>query len=220
VEIHKEGWFVRGCTDSSDGNAKEPLARQKALEKAGLDFNNLVTCKQVHGGNIAEINDAGRKLWEGYDGLITSVTGVITGIFAADCAPVLIAEEKRKVLGNFHAGRRGVYGEIVKKGVAILNKNWNAEPANMKAFVGPHILECCYFVGSDVAELFPEECKRTFSGKISLSLQKAIVRQLLDAGLSQNNIFENKKCTCCGSGFYSYRRDKTEKRMLSFAVII
>ena len=77
------------------------------------------------------------------------------------------------------------------------------------AYIGPHIKQCCYEIGSDVQKAFelPDGTK-----KLSLSLQA--VKQMEAFGIKR--IYVNSHCTCHETEmFYSYRRQPTDSRMMS-----
>ncbi len=217
MRIARKGWYLEAATDSASGNAKDPAARDQWVRELGFPSENLITCRQVHGDRIAVIEDNARALYEGYDGLVTARKHLVLGIYSADCAPVLIADEDKKILGAFHCGWRGVAGGIVPKGIALLRERWNSDPAHLRVSFGAHIKDCCYEVGEDVARVFPAAV-RSVKGRTYLSLEKAVAQQAAGEGVPPENIAAAQDCTHCGSRHFSWRRDKTEHRMISMVV--
>ncbi|MBP5202382.1 laccase domain-containing protein, partial [bacterium] len=54
-------------------------------------------------------------------------------------------------------------------------------------------------------------------GKLHADLKTAIKNELIKAGITK--ITDNSECTFCTEGYFSYRRDKTEKRHATFVVV-
>ena len=64
----------------------------------GLGERVFVTARQVHGREVAVVDEASDACVDGVDGLITASAGVCLGIYVADCCPVYLVEPKRRVL--------------------------------------------------------------------------------------------------------------------------
>ena len=47
------------------------------------------------------------------DALITSVSNVAIGVLTADCVPILIYDQKLKIISVIHAGWKGTYHGII-----------------------------------------------------------------------------------------------------------
>lgn len=213
-----EPWLAHGMSDSTLGDAKDEGVRRKLLAQAGLPTENLITCKQVHSDRISLVHDLSRSLHLETDGLITDLPNAVLGIYTADCVPVFIAEPRKKVVGMLHAGWRGAANGITSKAIDLIIRNWCSDPHDFRVHLGPHIQPCCYEVGEEVASQFPVESKTSEAGgKWRLNLGTAIARQALDAGVPHDRLTASRECTRCNPKFYSFRRDRTEKRMLSFA---
>ncbi len=133
----------------------------------GVEVPEIVGLRQVHSGVVRVVERSrdgglrvegsptpvvasdGRPAIKG-DGLMTDVPGVLLGVGAADCVPVLIADPKRKVVAAFHAGWRGTLARIVERGIGRMRLRYGSEPADLVAVVGPSIGACCYSVGEEV----------------------------------------------------------------------
>ncbi len=201
--------------------------RIRFVEAVTGDRNTpLITLRQIHSnrsvvahGTLAELAAAalpGTTQAHEADGLITSQTGILIGIQTADCIPVLIADRRKRVVGAFHAGWRGTVRRIVEMGVTRMRDEFDANPAEMIASIGPGISACCYTVGDEVRNEFGAEftyAADLFTNSESenkpqprLDLIEANWRQLLDAGLSAENIAVAGGCTACQPKlFYSHR---------------
>ena len=191
-------------------NMKNAAHRAAFFNSYGLDCNKLVLANQVHGNNVKNVtfSDA-RKTIENSDALITCEKDLVLGIFTADCMPVFIVCEKSGLKAAIHAGWKGLASGIIENTLSNMFGNYKTPPGDLKAYIGPHIRECCYEVKRDMADIF----KITLVNK-SLNMSEIAVRKLQKNGLQ--NIFVSRHCTCCQNNlFFSYRRDKTEERQIS-----
>jgi YfiH family protein len=116
----------------------------------------LIQVKQIHSSVVQCVDCLARKPLSG-DGLITKSPGLLLAVKTADCAPVLVADTKRKVIGAFHAGWRGTGARIVEKGVGEMRRRFGSVPRDLRAAIGPCIRRCCYVVGSDVRAEFESQ---------------------------------------------------------------
>jgi len=212
----RSGGFIIGTSTAAAGDARSAEVQRNVLEPLGLAQKKLVTCGQVHGNNVALVLDSPEKNVPNCDGLITDRPDVVLAVFTADCVPIFLTETRNRIAALLHAGWRGTVKEIAKKGVEEIVKNWNAEPSQIQVRLGPHIQQCCYEVGPEVANLFPRECRKTFNSKIHVSLQNAIIKQFQDSGVPLENITPSQWCTSSDRRFFSFRREQDSHRMLSF----
>lgn len=179
------------------------------------------TLKQIHSDIVVRVNGHRGQIGEG-DALITSEPGVHLAIRTADCVPILLFDPERKVVAAVHAGWRGTAAQIVARTVERMVTDFGAQPASIRAAIGPCIQHCCYEVGPDVAarfaEWFPELA--TASRPHRIDLAEANRRQLAAAGLT--DITTAGACTqCVPAEFHSYRRDKEHSgRMVTGIAIL
>jgi YfiH family protein len=200
-------------TVKSCGDMKDEAARNKLLGILGLDGKKLTLARQVHGVRVcaAEEKDAG-ALIGGCDGLITENEDIALGIFTADCMPVLMAAKDKPVKAAVHAGWRGLAGGILGNAVKAFRENFSVAPCDISAYIGPHIKKCCYEVSAELEKIFGVKLE---NGKLDLSeiaeniLKKEGLRDIRVSG----------HCSCCEDNlFFSYRKCKTESRMITVIV--
>src|SRR5207247_409647 len=82
--------------DGSMAGSHHPLAEQaenRAALARRLGFEAVVRAKQVHGRDVAYVT-AAVEPWPIADALWTDRPGVLLGIAAADCVPVLVADPR------------------------------------------------------------------------------------------------------------------------------
>lgn len=183
----------------------------------------VFTMRQVHGHRVltitlddipqtGEIPDA--------DAMITNVPGVFLSMRTADCLPVFLCDPKKKCIGLVHAGWKGSAQKIVEKAVAALVKTYGSQPRDILAAFGPAIRECCYDVGQEFQETFPDEVKLRH-GQLCFDNPLANKNQLLSVGVKEENILDSGICTVCGAGYFSFRRDKEKSgRHLSLMALL
>ena len=178
-----------------------------------------LTLHQIHSASVFNAGVVKDRDREG-DALVTDDVGVTIGVRTADCVPVLILDGRTRAVAAVHAGWRGTAAAIIKRTIEKMSQDFDTNPADIYAAIGPCIRACCYEVGPEVMKhfvaLFPEY-EETL-GKWNLDLPEANRRQLLEAGVSADRVFDSGLCTSCQSeSFYSYRREPDKPgRMTSF----
>lgn len=217
------------CTEENITNYRRICAA------AGIDVNNIVMTDQVHKSNIRiqTVDDCGKGLfvkrdYNEIDGHVTRDKDVILVTLAADCVPVLLADPVAGVIGAVHSGRKGTADKITKNAINILIHELNCKPENIKATIGPSICKECYEVDKEAADEFKdkftdEELQKIITknkNKYYIDLWEAINLTLLECNLNEENIEKSNICTCCNNDIlYSYRHDKTKKRIAGFIMI-
>lgn len=124
-------------------------------------------------------------------------------IRTADCLPIVILGH----LGyaHVHVGWRGL-----QKG--ILNQPILSELDPYYAFIGPSIHECCYEVGADFENFFPQSLFFKKKGERYFFNLQAQANLLLKKSFSHIVLEQSGVCTYCSSDFHSFRRNKTSER--------
>lgn len=183
-------------------------------ESINVSPKSFVIADQVHGDRVEVVQEPG--LYRKTDGLITMDRNLILTIQAADCAAVLVADVKNKIIGIFHAGWRGAVKNIVSKGVEKMRSLSKKEPHFM-AYIGPCISQKNFEVGPEVAEQFPSEFVDNESyNKPHINLKDYLKNELVVAGVNKDHIEVSDKCTMDDLQFYSYRRERDKAgRMLA-----
>ena len=141
-------WLVLGfgTREGSPGD----FGRNKKKMWPGFE---VVELKQTHSDDLHFIDGAPALRLEG-DALATDKRGILLVIRTADCLPVLLADEKRRVVAAVHAGWRGTSLGILARVVRELGERYGTSPASLAAVLGPCIGPACYEVGEDVRTSF------------------------------------------------------------------
>jgi polyphenol oxidase len=175
----------------------------------GIELSQVSRCYQVHGNNVLVVNKPVTN--EKYDAQITNKRNVYLAVSVADCTPVLIHDTKNNAVAAIHAGWRGTVGKIVSIALQLMKENYGTEGKDCKAFIGACISYENFEVGDEVAMHFDASQKRFDEAKQKwfVNLKEANKKQLLDFGLSENNIEITNYCTVENNDtFFSHRKEK------------
>jgi polyphenol oxidase len=207
------------------GDEIELVVRNYEIISNALGFNlaGLVSSKQVHGNQLAVIDDTftGRGVFnaepqlQGYDAFLTKIPGRTLMVRVADCVPVILFAPEQEMAAVVHAGWRGTLAGIAEETVRKMVQQNGADPRTIRAGIGPAIGPCCYCVQEEVAAAFkkepafyPEAFSET-AGKLFLNLWEANRLQLMRQGIPGGNIEVAGLCTSCRTDlFFSYRGEQ------------
>ncbi len=177
------------------GSLKGELLKNKEFLMKELGLRELVWMNQVHGNKVEIVSGSKRGLKNERDGMITAEKGLALMVAVADCLPILFYDPNKRVIGVAHAGREGVFKNIVAELISKMIANFGVNPKNILVSVGPGIQACCY----------------DFKG-VFLDLPKMVREQLIEAGVLGKNIEIFPICTKCDANYFSYRRNKKTGR--------
>ena len=124
-------------------------------------------------------------------------------ILTADCHGVVLQADD--AVGVAHAGWRGAAAGVVERLRVEMTRGGHTPE---RAAIGPGIGPCCFEVGAEVSERFPDHGAETDWGAVSVDLGAVIVQQL--EGLE---IWNGEECTLHEGRWFSHRRDATPQRM-------
>lgn len=161
--------------------------------------------RQVHGDRVLVVGEHEGPGRPEADGLVTDQRGVVLVVRAADCVPVLLADEAGAVVGAAHCGRPGLAAGVV---AATVTRMRDLGAGDLTAWIGPHVCGGCYEVPAElrdeVAAAVPESRATTTWGTPSLDLGAGVRAQLERAGVGVRDV---SRCTRESADLYSYRRD-------------
>ncbi len=215
----RRGGVSRGLYESLNvglGSGDDPTAvsenRARAAAVFGAREETLTTCYQIHSADVRAANRPwGAQRPEG-DGVVTADPESLCGVLSADCAPVLIAEPRARVVAAVHAGWRGALAGVIDSAVTAMT-DLGADPCQMVAAVGPCIGPTSYevaeafmarFVATDPAfgvffRSGPAPDKRWFD------LPAFVLSRLAAAGVTSHEWIGADTCAEAGD-FFSNRR--------------
>ncbi|WP_291568488.1 peptidoglycan editing factor PgeF [Clostridium sp. UBA2485] len=213
--------------------SKNNLNFNKRTKEGQNNLNNLkdlfkldevIYLNQIH-SDIVHIYENDNITNLDGDSIITSKNKTAIGIFTADCVPVIIVDNKKKVVAAIHSGWKGTFNLIVTKTIEKIIKEYGCNEEDLKVYIGPHNKECCYEVSEELIEKFkalPIYKYENISNGRYLNLQECIRVQLTNLNIKKDNIYSADICTYCNSEYklYSYRKEhEKEGRLFSFVYI-
>jgi len=197
-------------TTKSAGNMKDEIARKTFLCSLKLNPADLVLANQVHGNNVKVVSSSDKNTFiDNCDGLISVEEDIVLGIFTADCIPLLISAENRRLKAAIHLGWRGLCNGIIENAVEILKNEFRTELKKVNVYIGPHIRSCCCEITSEVRNKF----NVGLNGN-RLDMSEIVYNKLKKFGIV--NIADVKLCTFHEDHlFFSYRRTHCGERIIS-----
>ncbi|MBI3617675.1 MAG: peptidoglycan editing factor PgeF [Candidatus Omnitrophica bacterium] len=202
-----------------------PFTRSQSAflaQQLGFRLPEVLTIRQVHGNKIIiALRSAARRAvsLEDADGILTDRRDLAIAVRTADCLSVFLYDPRNEAIGLFHAGWRGTQQQISARAVALMRKQWDSNPKDLRVAFGPAIRSCCYRVGASFLEHFPKETLKRKEGYF-FDLPEANKKQLAGAGVVAANIADCSVCTCCDVTCFSYRRERESAgRMISIMML-
>ena len=198
--------------------------RNRIAETFCFDPRHLVLLNQNHQDRILLLREPFITLPSllEYDAMITNAPDIFLGIQTADCIPIFVVDQKRKVIAAVHAGRQGTALHIVIKVLKKIEREFNGSSKDLLIALGPSIRPCCYEIDEKV--FLPEWEPFSASkgrGKWMLDLARINIAQMKEEGIQEEQIFWIDLCTCCHHDlFFSYRKENRTGRQLSFIGIM
>lgn len=204
----------------SVGDDPAAVTRNRVLlaEACEVDPARITWMRQVHGADVACVTGPRSGEHPECDAVFTSVRGLPLAVLAADCAPVLLADPDACLVGAAHAGRAGMEAGVVPALIEAMAAA-GAQPARMRAMIGPAVCGGCYDVPEDVrarvSAAVPQARCVTRGGRPGLDIPAGISAQLAAAGIPA--VERDGRCTAESPELYSHRRDRLTGR---FAALI
>jgi YfiH family protein len=198
--------------------------RNRIAETFCFDPRHLVLLNQNHQDRILLLREPFTTLPSllEYDAMITNAPDIFLGIQTADCIPILVVDQKRKVIAAVHAGRQGTALHITKKVLKKMEEEFGSLLEDLIIALGPSIGPCCYEIDEKV--FLPEWEPLLIPGKEKrwmVDLAKINIEQMKKEGIEERQIYRIHLCTNCHHDlFFSYRREGRTGRQLSFVGII
>jgi len=234
----KHGFFTRlnglskkhfqslNCGSSNNDDKKNVYAnRSIAIKNLNLNKKKLILIKQTHSSKVIRItkNNLDKKIEA--DGVITSLNDVVLGILTADCAPIIIYDDKNKFVCNLHSGWKGSLNNISQKAIKLFNK-YQIKTKNLTAIVGPCLGVKNYEVDKNFQQKFIKKnikyakfFRYKNKKKSYFNLRALINYQLSELGLKK--IYNINRNTYSNDNlFFSHRRatnkgQKTTGRLIN-----
>jgi len=204
------------CGSSSFDNKKN-ISKNLAIvqKKININLKKIVLLNQIHSNKFCYIDKNSKLNINKFvgDALITNKANTPIGVLTADCAPILIFDQKYKMIAAIHAGWKSAYKEILKNVLKFMLKK-GCSTDNITAVIGPCISLKSYEVKKNFIKKFIKKDIKTkvFFKKIGnknyFNLKKYIVYQLKNLNIKKIEVI-NKDTFNIKNNFFSARRSKS-----------
>ena len=211
---------------NENGDREEDVIHNKNRIARTFHFDpkHLVLLNQIHQDRILLLKKPAATLPSPmkYDALITNVPNIFLGILTADCLPILLVDQKTRVVAAVHAGRQGTALHITTKVLKKMEEEFGCTSQNLLIAMGPSIGPCCYEIDEKVFRPEWEPFSSSVGdGKRMVNLAEVNIVQMKEEGIRGEQIFRIDLCTSCHLDlFFSYRKEGRTGRQLSFIGMI
>ncbi|MFI2437335.1 peptidoglycan editing factor PgeF [Streptomyces sp. NPDC018693] len=193
--------------------------RELAAKSLGLDPARVVLMNQVHGADVAIVDEPWGPADEvpAVDAIVTARRGLALVVLTADCVPVLLSDPVAGIAAAAHAGRPGMVEGVVPAALRAMME-LGADPARIVARTGPAVCGRCYEVPeamrAEVAAVEPTAYAETSWGTPAVDVAAGVHAQLERLGVRDRE--RSPVCTLESGDHFSYRRDRTTGRLAGY----
>ncbi len=170
--------------------------------------------KQLHGKEVMRV-DAETQLAPSGDALSTNALGLSIGVTHADCQAAILYDPVKHAVACIHSGWRGSVLNIYKRAIVHMKQQYRSNPQDLLLCIGPSL-------GPESAEFihYKEELPSQFwEYQVTpnhFDFWEISKDQAIECGLTPEHI-EIARLDTKEGDFYSFRRDKTNKRHITTA---
>ena len=164
-------------------NVKKNLEVVK--KKISNSAKNIFLLNQIHSNKLVYI-DNNYKLTKKpkADAVITNQKNLPIAVLTADCVPILIYDNKKRIVAAIHAGWKGAFKGIIDKVIKFMVKK-GCSLKNITAVIGPSISLKNYEVKDDFMKKFIKKDKKSLkyfkieNNKLYFDLSQYVYSQIL-----------------------------------------
>jgi len=188
--------------------------RRRLAEGIGVPPQRLVWMEQVHSRTVAVVDGPLPGPLAATDAVVTAARELALVVVAADCVPVLLADEESGVIAAAHAGRVGARIGILGATLGAM-RSLGARTERISVLLGPAVCGQCYEVPEpmqrDVEAHVPGSASRTRAGTAGLDIRAGLRRALLAEGVGA--VAQDPRCTMESEELFSHRRQAPTGRL-------
>ena len=136
IKIIKHGFFNKiggkskkiykslNCGPGSKDNPSDVKKNLQIVKKQiKSTAKSIFLLNQIHSNKFVYISKKNKfRSKPKADAVITNQKNIPIGVLTADCVPILICDEKTKLVAAIHAGWKGAYKDIISKNIAFSKK--------------------------------------------------------------------------------------------------
>ena len=197
-------------TDSDFGHVGVGQADfpERFSKQFGFIPSPVVWMDQVHGRSIQWVQGMREhaSLFPKTDGLMTQQRDVMLITKTADCVPILLWNDEKKIIAALHCGWRGFLADIIPA-FAERCKERGFDPGEFSAFLGPHLRASSFEVKEDFLRLIsPKHAHLVIKrdGKSFFDITSGVQEQL--GGFGVSSIEDCGIDTFSDEDYFSFRR--------------
>ena len=134
----------------------DPAEWDQVADAIGVGRSHVLLISQVHRADVAVVRRERRPGWARpeADVIVSDDPASAIGVRVADCAPILLADRRLRVVGAAHAGWRGTAQDAAGAAVRAMTREFGCQPGDLTAAIGPCLGPCCGEVGDEVPDAF------------------------------------------------------------------
>ena len=201
------------------GDKKKNVLKNLNLvsQKIGCKDELLITLNQTHSNKVVYFeNESSIKNKLSGDAIVTKVKNIGIGILTADCAPILLFDPHKKIIGCIHSGWKGALNGVIRNAIKKFYE-LNSNKDDLIAVIGPCIKKENYEVKADFYQRFISQNRNNNEFFTIIEENKYIfdLRAFINKEISDLNVrnVENIELDTFSEKetFYSYRRSCLRK---------
>ncbi len=205
---------------SRDESSRVKNNLELVAKKLKISKDELVLMNQTHSNQVEFIENKNNLKRVKSDAILTKNKSIALGVLTADCAPILIYEIEKEIIGSIHAGWKGALNGIIENTIKKI-QDLGGSSKKLLACVGPCIAQNSYEVKEDFYLMFTKETKKnesffsknqkkTFNfdlrGFVNKKLKNCGVLEIdninLDSYASKNEYFSHRRAKKLGENDY------------------
>jgi len=232
-----EKGLIHGFSSVSEGNMSflwgdedDVLRNRKGfLGQLNVDSEKCAVMSIFDDNRIALI-ESGTKVGIGKDNripsdaLVTDQRNIFLFLLIADCLPVILYEPKSEILALVHCGWRSTDAGLLEKVIGFLKERFSVAPGGLIVGIGPGIHKESYKYTDPPQKRLPgwkDFLADLPDGRTAIDIIGYGKRQLIEAGVKEENIEISDIDTAADSTFFShYRSKKTGEAEGRFAAVV
>ncbi len=190
--------------------------RLRFLEKAGIKPANCVGMRVEHSDGILIVTDINKGKgildWESSlicDAMITTEKGLSLFLLIADCAPVIIYDPQKEVLGLVHIGWKNADINLIGKVIEVFMQK-NSDPKDILVGIGPAARKDSFIKEnpSQVNDLkWQPYIEKVEENRFKVDFVGLCKKQLFDGGVLEKNVVDCGVDTVKDFRFFSHVRE-------------